>query len=137
MLARDPDSREPWVGPASCRHVARSAGPTTRCASPVMGDVAGSCVRHQSPLQQLLEDAVRSLLRGDDGGVDSYVWSLGWLVGRVDAREVLELASAGLGVEVLRVALLGDLERRVDEDLDEFAPSSSSRAIFARFGTAR
>ena len=55
--------------------------------------------------------------------------SLGRLVGRVDAGEVGELAAAGLGVEALRVALLGDLERRVDEDLDELAVARrSSRA---------
>ena len=41
------------------------------------------------------------------------------LVRRRDAREVLDLARARLLVEPLRVALLGDLDRDVDVDLDE------------------
>ncbi len=44
---------------------------------------------------------------------------LGRLVGGADAGEVGDLAGAGLLVEPLRVALLGDLERDVGEDLDE------------------
>jgi len=41
------------------------------------------------------------------------------LVRRRDAREVLDLPRARLLVEPLRVALLGDLDRDVDVDLDE------------------
>jgi hypothetical protein len=47
------------------------------------------------------------------------------LVGAVDAGEVLDLAAAALRVEAPWVALLGDLERRVDEDLDELALAES------------
>ena len=43
----------------------------------------------------------------------------GRLVGVVDAGEARELARARLGVEALRVAAPRNLERRVDEDLDE------------------
>lgn len=43
----------------------------------------------------------------------------GGLVRRADARELLDLAGARLLVQALRVALLDDGDRRVDEDLDE------------------
>ena len=46
---------------------------------------------------------------------------LGWLVRRVDAGEILELAAARFLVETFRVAFLGFLERSVDEHLEEFA----------------
>ena len=43
-----------------------------------------------------------------------------------------------LGVEALRVARLGDSQRRVDEDLDELAVADQARApCRARRGTAR
>src|ERR1051325_1264719 len=50
------------------------------------------------------------------GGVYPQVRLFGRLVRRVDPREVLQLAASGLLVKALRVALLGDRERRVDED---------------------
>ena len=56
---------------------------------------------------------------GDLGRQDVQLGVLGLLVGRPDPGEVGELAPAGLGVETLAVAGLGDLERRVDEDLEE------------------
>jgi hypothetical protein len=43
----------------------------------------------------------------------------GRLVGVVEARELGDLAGAGLGVEALDVALLAHLERRRHVDLDE------------------
>ena len=46
------------------------------------------------------------------------------LVGVVDAREALDLAGAGLGVEALDVAPLADLDRGVAVDLDEVAPGN-------------
>ena len=45
---------------------------------------------------------------------------LGDFVVRIDAGEIPDLAGAGLPIEPLGIALLADLERRVDEDLDEF-----------------
>lgn len=41
------------------------------------------------------------------------------LVGRRDARKLLDLARARLLVQALGIALLGDLERHVDKDLDK------------------
>lgn len=52
-------------------------------------------------------------------GLDDDLWVLGGLVGGGDAGEVLDLAGAGLLVEALGVALLGDLDGDVDVDLDE------------------
>src|SRR5581483_7746979 len=43
------------------------------------------------------------------------------LVGRVDAGEIVQIAAPRLAVEALGVALLANVERRVDEDLDELA----------------
>ncbi len=43
------------------------------------------------------------------------------LVRRTDAREVLQLAAAGLLVQALRIALLGFFERRIDEHFEELA----------------
>ena len=64
------------------------------------------------------------------------------LVRRADAREVLQLARAGARVEALRVALLGDLDRRVDVDLQERQPGrvvqlARERAVVVRGGDER
>lgn len=45
--------------------------------------------------------------------------AVGLLVRGGDAGKVLDLAGAGLFVEALGVALLGDVEGHVDEDLDK------------------
>ena len=52
-------------------------------------------------------------------GADDDLGVLGGLVGGADAGELLDLAGAGLLVEALGVALLGDLDGHVDVDLDE------------------
>ena len=63
------------------------------------------------------------------GAVSTWISALlGRLVGRIDAGEVLELAAPGLLVQALGIALLGDRERRVDEDLDELARRPAARA---------
>ena len=74
--------------------------------------------------------------------VDRHVGVLGDLVGRADAREVLQLAGAGARVQALRVALLGDLDRRVDVDLEERQPRrlvqlARERAVVVRGGDER
>ena len=61
--------------------------------------------------------------------VDMDFGVLGPLVRRVDAREVLDLAAPRLLVETLGIALLGELERCVDEDLEELPGGTSSRAM--------
>ena len=69
-------------------------------------------------------------LLGRDGAarIEPKLGALGWLVGRVDAGEVLELPPAGLGVETLAVAGFGHLERGVDVDLEELAVADQARA---------
>lgn len=52
-------------------------------------------------------------------GLDGDFGLGGLLVGSGDAGKLLDLTGAGLLVETLGVALLGDLERHVDIDLDE------------------
>ena len=80
-------------------------------------------------------DSSRLVVRGDDvrpastapamaagspsSGRSTSSGCAGGLVRVVDAGEALELAGAGLGVEALGVALLAELDRRVDEHLDE------------------
>ena len=64
----------------------------------------------------------------DSSRVCRSVWTVtsgfsGAFVRRGDAGELLDLAGARLFVEALRVALLADFERRVDEDFDEIAPA--------------
>src|SRR3954454_19852425 len=60
---------------------------------------------------------------GGGGGVlagpDPQVGRFGRLVGVVDAGHARDLAGASAGVQALRVALLAELQRRVDEDLEE------------------
>src|SRR6185437_12109488 len=66
-------------------------------------------------------DALRRVFRRPRARVDDDLRTLWRLVGRVDAREVLDLALQGARVEPFRVALPADLERRIDVDLDELA----------------
>ena len=62
---------------------------------------------------------------------------LGDLVGRGDAREVRDLAGAGILVEALGVALFADLKRGVDEDRDELAGIEALAPTGARRGRGR
>ena len=70
---------------------------------------------------QPLDQAVGERGRVGGGGIQPDVRLERRLVGRVDAGEMLDLARPRLLVEALRVALLDDVERRVDEDLEELA----------------
>ena len=68
---------------------------------------------------EALDDCVGGLVGRHGEGIDTHLWVLGSLVRRVDAREVLEVAPSGLGVEPFDVAGFGLGKRRVDEDLYE------------------
>ncbi len=81
---------------------------------------------------QRRHDGLGGVLGRGGVGVDVHLGRLGRLVGRVDAGEVGELAAPRLGVEALDVARLGDLERRVDEHLDELALADAARGPSAR-----
>src|SRR6185312_16072862 len=74
-----------------------------------------------SPAEQLLDDQIRRFLGTHLRRVDAHLGMLGRLIRAVDAGEILELAGPRLGVEALRVALLGLGERRIDEDLEKLA----------------
>lgn len=52
-------------------------------------------------------------------GLDGDIGVLGGLVGGADAGEVGDVAGAGFLVQALGVALLGDFEGQIDEDLNE------------------
>jgi hypothetical protein len=67
------------------------------------------------PLRDLGNTLLDSVLVGLDGNLRVR----GGLVGRRDAGKVLDLTSAGLFVQALGVALLGNLEGHVDVDLDK------------------
>ena len=76
------------------------------------------------------------------GAADQHVGVRGTLVRRADAGEVLQLARTRPRVEALRVALLGDLDRRVHVDLDEPQPGrlvqlARERAIVVGGGDER
>src|SRR6185312_12131353 len=72
-------------------------------------------------LSQRGDDDLRGIFRRSLAGIDDDLGALRRLVRRVDAGEVLDLAFERACIESLRVALLTDLERRVDVDLDELA----------------
>lgn len=73
----------------------------------------------QTLLIQVVGDDLDSLLDAGLLAVDVDLRVLGGLVGRTDAGELLDLTSASLLVQTLGVALLGLLDRDVNEDLDE------------------
>lgn len=77
------------------------------------------CGLDQVLLLQVLDDLRDALLDAVLVGLDDDLGVLRGLVGGGDAGEVLDLAGAGLLVEALRVALLGDLDGDIDVDLDE------------------
>ena len=99
------------------------------CASSPSAGAFVSAALDQTPLPQYRQNLVGSGLRRQRHRVDPDLRRLGRFVRRVDAGEVLDLAAARLLVEALRIALLGDRERRVDEDLDELALASRPRAM--------
>lgn len=68
---------------------------------------------------EVLDDQVCRFIHAHGRRVDVDLRVLRRLVGRVDSREIGQLASASLGIEALAVAPLGLCEAGVDEDLDE------------------
>src|SRR5690606_16677003 len=73
----------------------------------------------QAARAQVGQDLLRGLLDALLRGVHADLGARRGLVRVGDAGEVLDDPLAGLLVETLGVALLDDLERAVDEDLDE------------------
>src|SRR5262245_49759056 len=70
------------------------------------------CLKHSDGLEHVRgaevgEDLLGGVSGGHRGGVDHQLRMLGRLVGRVDTGEVGQFAATCLGVETLRVALLG------------------------------
>ena len=97
----------------------RSARLRSRIPSPYeLGDEE---VLRRATSVQPPNDLVGGLLDAQRRRVDPYLRRLRRLVGGADAGEIGDPAVAGLGVEALGVALLGDRERHVDMDLDELA----------------
>lgn len=73
----------------------------------------------KSLLLQVLRDDPHSVLHARLLTVDVDLWLLWCLIRRADARELLDLARAGLLVETLGVALLCFFYWDVDEDFNE------------------
>src|SRR5439155_18288801 len=80
-----------------------------------------SGARHDAARLEVLEHLPRARLGRLRVRVDRQLGREGRLVRRRDAGELRDLARPGLLVEPLHVALLADLERAVDVDLDEVA----------------
>ena len=71
-------------------------------------------------LVEIVDYGANALIDRELLGVECELGVDGRLVGRVDAGEVLNEAGARLLVESLHVALLAQLERRLDVYLDEW-----------------
>lgn len=82
-------------------------------------NVAFSTLFQQSLLLKILGNYHYSLLHARLLAMDVDLRLLRSLVRRTDASELLDLSCTSLLVQTLRVALLGLLNRDVDEDLDE------------------
>src|SRR5436190_20266181 len=74
---------------------------------------------HEAAPPELVEDAAGVVGHRVAHGVQRQLGRRRRLVRIVDAGEAAELAAPRLGVEALAVARLADVERGVDEDLDE------------------
>src|SRR5579859_341190 len=89
--------------------------------------VTGSCGYEVPAWSQELaflessDDAVGRLLDPERRHIEMHVGTLGRLVRPARAGEVPQAALTGLRVQAFRVALRGELERDVDEHLDELA----------------
>src|SRR5690606_34482095 len=120
-------SRERRPRESHCRHDGR----WPRLPATVLRGAAQSCDRSQpgklvfdvehSGFVQDLEHLLSGFLRRELLGPQVNLWTLRWLVRRIDAREVLELATPRLLVQPFRIAPFRLFERRVDEHLEELA----------------
>ncbi|MNT64045.1 hypothetical protein D3C72_2019130 [compost metagenome] len=72
-------------------------------------------------IPQPRDDPLRRLFRRVGRGVDAQLGPFRRLVRRIDAGEVLQLATPRLLVQALGIALLGQGQRGIDEDLQEGA----------------
>src|SRR5688572_3906143 len=72
---------------------------------------------------EMPDDDVSRLFGRSTHCLDSNLRPLRRFIGRVNASEVLELSAASFLEKAFRIAHLGNLERRVDKHLEEFACS--------------
>src|SRR3954454_21696256 len=119
-----------WSVSANSSTPARAAAATTSPGGSAPSD-AVECPWRSKRVLTVRRSDQRARLQELQHAVDEHVRRLGphhelrrvrRLVRVVDARHALDLAAPRLRVEPLRVALLAQLERRVDEDLDERQP---------------
>src|SRR5256885_10388014 len=82
---------------------------------------AGSAPGNDAARREVSEHLRGALLGRLLGRTEGQLGREGGLVGGGDAGELRDLARAGLLVETLHVPLLADVERAVDQDLDEVA----------------
>src|SRR5262245_1963182 len=101
----------------------RSTSATSSAATSSRASSSTIASRLDSPQDadgaQLLENLIGSLFRRQPCRLDADLRMLRWLVGRVDAGEILELSPARLLIEPFRVPLLGHRQWRIHEDLEE------------------
>ena len=97
------------ASPARSPTMSRAGGPSSRAQAPSKTPRARSASMMTSTSCSTVMSGVRRWISG----------SLGRLIGRVDAGEVLQLALPRLAVEALGIASFALGERRVDEDLHE------------------
>src|SRR5215475_9425763 len=77
-------------------------------------------LREQASLLHKMNDPIGEIARAVTQGVKGH-FGVAWpLVRRVQAGEVAQLATPGLSVKSLWIALLADFERRIDKNLNEF-----------------
>src|SRR5688500_9282944 len=88
-------------------------------SEPGEGVVVG--IGNHASLVQFIDDAFCSSSGGFLRGTYGDLRGFRWFIGGVDAREIRQLAAAGLAVQALGIALLGLCQWRVDEDLVELA----------------
>src|SRR5262245_9159521 len=103
--------RDFWYRAGIGRHFALRSSPWKKDSS----------LRYDTGATQPCEDQVGCLVGRHLRRVDPNLGTLGLFIRGIDACEVLELSLSRLPIESLRVARLGDLQRRIDEQFEELA----------------
>src|SRR5690349_11967934 len=104
-----------YVAPGNA--CSRARPPSSGCRRRFGGD--GSAARDDAALGEQRDDRRDALFDTLPVGAERELRLRGRLVRRGDAGELLDLSRTRLLVEALHVALLADLERALDEHLDE------------------